>query len=136
MKRAVLSICLLCLGLPSFAKDPQATHPAKVISQDIGSEDHGLAVMPIGTMIAGVPITRTHNIVVIETPKYRLTLSEIGRKFVILPVNETIQVSQEGDQILVLDSKKKKHKFAVVHAEKLPSPQNDGKTVEEGRTTN
>lgn len=122
MKRAVLSICLLCLCLPAFAKDVPATKPAKVISQNIGSEDHGIAVMPVGSVLAGIPITRTHDIVVIETARYRLTMSEIGRKFIILPVNETIEVSQEGNQIIVLDAKKKKHKFEVVHAEKLPTP--------------
>lgn len=122
MYRAILFVCLLCLSLPSFAKEAPETHPAKIISQDIGSEDHGIAVMPVGSILAGIPIARTHDIVVIETTKYRLTLSEIGRKFIVLPVNDTIQISQEGNQIVVLDSKKKKHKFAVIHAEKLPAP--------------
>lgn len=124
MKIGVLSICLLCLlGTPGFAKEQPEFHSAKVISQNISSEDRGYAVIPIGTSLAGVPISRRSDIVVVETSKARLTLSEMGHKFIVLPVNGTIEIYQDGNQLIVLDSNKKKHKFALVHMETL---QKDG----------
>jgi hypothetical protein len=122
MKTLLLSLCLVCFALPAVAKDHLVFHPVKVLSQSIGTSNDGVAVMPIGSMLAGVPIRRQSNIVVIETTKARLTLSEKGRHFLILPVNGTVECSHKGSWVIMLDSKKKEHKFAVIHVEMLQSP--------------
>ena len=75
--------------------------------------------MPLGSGVVGVPITRRSNIVVLETAKARLTWSEVGKNAIILPVNGTIEFYQDGDWFIVLDSKHKKHKFALVHFENI-----------------
>jgi hypothetical protein len=113
--------CLLCLALPVFAKDQPELHTVKVLSQEIGVADNGIAVMPVGTMLAGIPIRRRSNIVVVETSRYRLTWSELGNKFVVLPVNGTIQCYQDGGWYIVRDSAGKKHKFGLVHTKVLPT---------------
>jgi hypothetical protein len=117
--RALLTAALMCSSVLAFAKDQPEYHSAKVISQDVNSYNHGVAVVPLGNVIAGVPITRRSNIVTVETSKHRLTWSEAGKNTLILPVNETIQFYQDGNWFIVLDSKKKKHKFALIHAEAL-----------------
>jgi hypothetical protein len=70
-------------------------------------------------MVPGVPINRRSNIVVLETGKCRLTLSEVGRNWIVLPVNDTIQLYQDGKWFVVLDSKKKKHRFGLIHMEDI-----------------
>ncbi len=75
--------------------------------------------MPLGRGLIGVPITRNSDIVVVETATQRLTWAEAGRKFVILPVNGTIHFYRDGNWFIVLDSKKNKHKFGLVHLEAI-----------------
>ncbi len=123
--RVVVAVVLLPFCVPAFAKKTLEFHSEKVISQNIGSYDNGVAVVPLGTMAAGVPIRRRSNIVVVENAKYRLTLSEVGRNFVVLPVNDTIQMYQDGKWFVVLDSQKKKHQFVLIHVENIQSEQHD-----------
>lgn len=124
MKALLLSLCLVCCGvLPASAKSHLVFHPQKVLSQSIGASNNGIAIMPIGSMLAGVPIRRQSNIVVIETTKARITLSEKGRHFLILPVNGMVQCAQDGNWVVMLDSNKKKHKFAIIHVEMLAQPE-------------
>ena len=120
--RIVFALALLCFCVPAFAKKHHEFQSAKVISQNIKSYNNGVAIVPLGTMVAGVPINRRSNIVVVETDKYRLTWSEVGRKAIVLPVNETIQFYRDGDWFIVLDSKEKKHKFALIHMEAIEKP--------------
>jgi hypothetical protein len=88
--------------------------PAKVVSQNIGAENHGMATVPVGTILATVPMNRTVNSVEIETVRYRIGLVEIVRKhFLILPVNGDIGFCRDGDHILLMDSHRKLHKFGV-----------------------
>jgi hypothetical protein len=117
MKTTILSVALLCICLPGFAKDQPVLKPMKVISQEIGAHNGGTAVMPIGTSVVGVPITRRSNIVVIEGATRRVTLSEIGNKFIVLPVNGIVQCYQDKNLIVIPDSSGKKHKFSVLHVE-------------------
>src|SRR6185312_7952530 len=120
MKYAILAAALLSLSLPAFGKTHEV-HTAKVISQNIGSSDRGIAAMPIGTMLVGVPISRRSDVVIVETSKARMTWAEriTGRGPIVLPVNGDIQFYQDGNWMVVLDAKHKKHKFAVVHFEQL-----------------
>ncbi len=126
--RTVLCLCiasLLCCCASAFAKTHPIFQSAKVISQNIGSYNAGAAAMPIGTMVVGVPIVRTSDIVVIETSTQRMTWSEYikGRRgAVILPVNGAIQFYQDGKWFVVLDANKKKHKFSLVHLEAINNP--------------
>ncbi len=126
--RTVQCFCvaaLLCCCASAFAKTDPIFQSAKVISQSIGSYNAGAAAMPIGTMVVGVPIVRTSDIVVIETSTQRMTWSEFikGRQgAVILPVNGVIQFYQDGKWFVVLDANKKKHKFSLVHLEAVDTP--------------
>lgn len=122
MKALLLSLCLvLCGALPAYAKHhlvPLQT--AKVISQNIGTYRNGAVAMPIGGMLAAIPIRRMSDVVVVETATTRMTWVEAGRKFVVLPVNGTIRFYQDGKWFIVPDLSGKKHKFALVHLEAIP----------------
>jgi hypothetical protein len=121
MKALALCACLLCPSAVLLAKTQPEVQTAKVISQDVGSYNGGSAVVPVGGMLVGVPITRRSDMIVLETVSHRLTLSELITRHgaVILPVNGTVQFYQEGNWFIVLDSDKKKHKFSLVHMEAL-----------------
>jgi hypothetical protein len=120
MKSAVLCALALSLALPALAEHPPL-QTAKVISQNIDSYNGGTAVMPIGAMMVGVPIVRRSNTVVVETATQRLTWAEMGngRHLVVLSVNGTVNFYQDGGAFVVLDSRSKKHKFTIMHAEAI-----------------
>jgi hypothetical protein len=127
MSRGCIPWCLLLFSgvaianHPAFAKNQLQFQTAKVVSQEIGSYNGGAAVMPVGGVLVGVPITRRSDIVVWETGSHRLTLSEqmTGRGAVVMPVNETIQFYQDGKWFIVFDAQKKKHKFSLLHMETI-----------------
>ncbi|MHB1674255.1 MAG: hypothetical protein ACYCSP_08400 [Acidobacteriaceae bacterium] len=121
MKSTILALCLLCLSLPASAHKLIAYQSAKVISQDLDTYNGGEAMVPLGTMLVNVPITRRSNVVVVQTADMRLTLLEVGRTSLIMPVNETFRLYQDGKWYVVLDTNRKKHKFALVHAEARPT---------------
>ncbi len=105
---------VLLFSVAAFSKQPTVMERAKVISQDIGSGRAGAVAAPIGTMVVAVPIYRSWNRVVVETDRYRYEWSEVGNKLITLPVNGVIEFYRDGDWFVVLDSKHKRHKFAVV----------------------
>ena len=121
MKTAVLIVLLLC-GLSAVAEQ-RPLQTAKVISQQVGAYNGGAVVMPMGTGLIGVPITRRSNIVVIETARHRITLSELANKhFLVVPVNGTVSFFTDKNLVVMLDSNNKKHKFTIIHLEDLPQP--------------
>ena len=96
---------------------------AKVISQNLSSSPGGTYNAPIGNSTIAVPIYRKRNVVVLETNEYLYELSESGGNMLILPVNGSIEFYRDGDWFVLLDSKHKKHKFALVGmTTKVPSP--------------
>ena len=118
--KALALIACLCVSLSALAKDAPRMRTAKVISQDIGAYNGGAAVMPMGTGLIGVPITRHSNIVVIQTDKARITLSEMANKhFIILPVNGDITFYTDKNVVVIVDGDGKKHKFGIAHLETL-----------------
>ena len=113
-----LSVLLLFISLStvfgfSGEKEHKMEH-GKVISQNLSSSQAGTYAAPIGTATVAVPIYRSSNIVVIETDDYRYEWNESGRKPLILPLNGLIEFYRDGGWFIVLDSKHKKHKFALV----------------------
>ncbi len=122
MRRYTVAVAItLLLALPSlsamFAFSSEKQHNwerGKVIAQDLSSSPAGTYAAPIGTATVAVPIYRRSNVVVIETDAYRYEWSEVGRKPLILPVNGFVDFYRNGDWFIVLDSKHKKHKFALV----------------------
>ncbi|MHB1744269.1 MAG: hypothetical protein ACYCRE_05795 [Acidobacteriaceae bacterium] len=121
MKSTILALCLLCLSLPSSAHKLIAYQSAKVISQDLDTNNAGQAMVPLGNMLFDVPITRWSNVVVVQAGDMRLTWLEVGRISLVLPVNHTIQFYRDGKWYIVLDVNRKKHKFTLVHAEARPA---------------
>lgn len=115
-----LALLFLCC-LPAVAKPNPPMEGAKVISQDLETENRGTAVMPIGTGVIGVPIYRRSNIVVVETEHERITWLESGngKNVIILPVNGVIEFYRDGSLFVVTDLKGKKHKFGLVHLEAI-----------------
>ena len=120
-KLLVLSACVIFCCAPALAGKLLPLGSAKVISQEIGSYNNGAAVVPCGNMLFAAPIRRQSNIVVVETAHHSLTWSESprDRSTLVLSVNDTIQFYQDGNWFIVLDSRHKKHKFALVHMETL-----------------
>lgn len=118
--RFVLPILLL-LSLFAAAGDEHQWEQARVISQDLNSSQAGTYNAPIGNASVSVPIYRRSNIVVVETDTYQYQWSEVGRKTIILPVNDVIDFYRDGNWFIVQDTNHKKHKFALVGMTKRPS---------------
>lgn len=118
MIRYAAGLLLLC-SISAFAKPNPPLETAKVISQDLETQDRGTAVMPLGRGVVGVPISRRSNIVLVETASERMTWGEDGngKNVIILPVHGTIQFYRDGKWFIVMDSSNKKHKFGILHLE-------------------
>lgn len=114
----ILLLSLLAFVPASRAADKRDWRTARVISQNISSSTAGTYAMPVGTAVIAVPIRRMSNVVVVETPHDRMTWVELGGKVIILSVNEDVRYYMDGEHFVVLDSKGKKHKFALVGMEK------------------
>jgi hypothetical protein len=113
---------LLLLSIFAVAGDKHQWESARVISQDVNSSQAGTYNAPIGTASVSVPIYQRSNIVVVETDTYKYQWSEVGRKTIILPVNDSIEFYRDGNWFIVLDSNHKKHKFALVGMTALSPP--------------
>jgi hypothetical protein len=111
----------LLLSIFSAAGAERQWEQARVISQDLNSSQAGIYSAPIGNASVAVPIYRRSNTVVVETDAYRYQWSEVGRKTIILPVNDVIDFYHDGNWFIVLDANHKKHKFALVGMTKKPS---------------
>ena len=116
---------ILASALPLAAKKPQPVmHTAKVVSQDISTQNGGAAAMPLGTMIVAVPISVVTNSVAVETEHAFMTWVEKRTKHpLVLPINGTVEFYQDGNWVVVLDSNHKKHRFAVTHIEQKDKAQ-------------
>lgn len=95
------------------ARKEPAWESGKVVSQDLTSSKAGVYAAPIGTAAIAVPIYRRSNRVVIETDTQILEWVEVGQRALILPVHGTVEFYRDGDWFIVLDTKNKKHKFAL-----------------------
>jgi hypothetical protein len=103
---------------------PHEWKTGKIISQNIASDNGGAAVVPIGGIIAAVPIRRVSNTVVIEANGYRMTLVEKqNQHYLVLAENGGAQFYQDGKWFVFQDIEKKEHKFSLVHMEKIVAPQ-------------
>lgn len=119
MKFSVAFVLLLSVSVPAFARKTIAVETGRVLQQNIDSEDRGTAVMPIGTMIAAIPISRQSNIVVVQAGGQRMTWSEriTRRGPIVLPVNGEVYFYRDGNWFVVEDAKRKVHKFSLLHVE-------------------
>lgn len=107
-------LLFLLLSACAFAADKHQIEHARVVSQDLNSSQAGTYNAPIGTASVSVPIYRRSNIVVVQTDTYQYEWSEVGRKTLILPVNDTIDFYRDGNWFIVLDANHKKHKFGLI----------------------
>lgn len=112
LRTAVLVLCAI-MSVASAA-DKLNWERATVISQEVNSAPAGIYAAPAGNARVAVPIYSRSNRVVVETETQRLEWIETGKNFVILPVNGAIQFYRDGNWFVVIDSKKKKHKFGLV----------------------
>ncbi len=123
ISRGVL-IALLFAVLAS-AKKPIPWETGRVVSQDISSETVGAHPAPyfgVGTPRTVLDSTAT-NKVVVDVGTIRYTWNE---RFVVYPViltvNTDIQFYRDNDLFVVMDAKKKAHRFSLVGMTKLPEP--------------
>ena len=123
MKKLGFVLPLVFLSICAFSDEKEhKTEHAKVISQNLSSSAAGMYNAPIGNSTVAVPIYRRSNVVVVETDDYRFEWSESGNKMLVLPVNGSVDFYRDGDWFIVLDSKHKKHKFALVGMTAKPKP--------------
>ena len=81
-------------------------------------------MMPVAGGIVGFPIVRQSNTVVLRTPDAWLTLTERGsRHLLVLPVHSTVQFYEDKGYICILDRRRKRHRFIVVHQEMATAPE-------------
>jgi hypothetical protein len=114
MKYACI-VLALCLLTPLVRAEKKPTfESAKVLSQDMNSSPAGTYAAPIGNATVAMPLYRRSNHVVVETGTQILEWNEVGSTTIVLPVNGFIQFYRDGNWFIVLDSKNKKHKFALV----------------------
>lgn len=104
----LLLVPLLC------AKKPPEGEVGTVLSQQIGSDRAGAYAGPVGGGVIAVPLYRMSNVVEIDAARYTYRLAESGRHPLVVPVNSQITFYHEGNWIVILDSKNKKHKFAII----------------------
>jgi hypothetical protein len=114
MKKIGLVLLFLQLSTCALAGDKHEMEHGTVISQDVNSSQAGTYNAPIGNASVSIPIYRRSNSVAVETDTYTYQWNEVGNKTIILPVNGEIEFYRDGDWFIVLDSKHKKHKFALV----------------------
>jgi hypothetical protein len=118
MKALILGVALL-VASTALAKEHD-WKTGKIISQNISSDSNGTAVVPVGGIIAAVPIRRVTNTIVMEANGYRLTLVEKQNKhYLVLAENGNAQFYQDGKWYVFLDVENKEHKFSLTHMEKL-----------------
>lgn len=111
-----MTILLAASAVANAAKQPIIWQTGTIISQDLNSSPAGVYAAPIGTARVAVPIYRTSNIVVVDTPKVIFRWSEVGRRPIVLTVNGRVDFYQDGDWFIVLDTKHRKHKFSIIGA--------------------
>jgi len=88
-----------------------------VLSQEITATRNGVYAAPIGTAAIAVPIYGRSNVVVIETESTQYTWSEATRRgTIVLTVNAPVEFYRDGNWFIVLDSKGRKHRFALIGA--------------------
>jgi hypothetical protein len=114
---------MLTIPLSAMAGKPHQWETATVISQSLGSTTTGVYSGPIGTGQIAAPINLRSNLVVVETGEYRYTWQEFTRSpnwhhFIVLTVNDEVKFYREGRWFVVLDSRKKEHKFDLIGAAK------------------
>jgi hypothetical protein len=114
MKKSGFTLSFVLLCVCAFGGDKHEMEHGTVVSQDLNSSAAGTYDAPVGTARVSVPIYRRSNIVLIDTEAYTYQWSEAGNKTIILPVNGDIEFYRDGNWFIVLDSKHKKHKFALV----------------------
>lgn len=115
----MLRMFMLAAGLAIYlsglsAAKPKAWLKAKVLSQEIGTQSNGAYAGPLLGGVFAIPLNRPVNRVVLETPCCKLRMVELGEKVIVLPVNGEIQYYLDRERVIILDTKKKKHKFALV----------------------
>jgi hypothetical protein len=123
MKALTLGAVVVLATSVALAK-PHEWKTGKIISQNIASDNGGTAVVPVGGIIATVPIRRVSNTVVMEASGYRMTLVEKQNKhYLVLAENGDAQFYQDGKWFVFQDIEKKEHKFSLVHMERIVAPQ-------------
>lgn len=83
--------------------------------------------MPVGGALVGIPLRGRENVIVVEHTgakgTFRGTLQELPNKhLLILTVNATIEYYMDKGKMVIADSEGKKHKFVIVHSEKIGEP--------------
>ena len=123
MKAVALGVAVLLAASVAPAK-PHDWKTGRIISQSVTTNDGGTAVVPVGGIIAAVPIRRVTNTVVMEANGYRMTLVEKQSKhYLVLAENGDAQFYQDGKWFVFQDVEKKEHKFSLMHLEKIAAPQ-------------
>ena len=112
MRSAILFFCVCSVAFAT--KKTPAWQTGIVRSQDISSQRAGAYSGPVGNGTVAVPLYRHSDQVWIETERYMYGWIELGRNPIVLPVNGQIEFYQDGNRFVVLDSKRHKHKFALV----------------------
>ena len=88
---------------------------AKVVSQGVVASPGGVIAVPIGKSVITLPIDLKSNAVTVETETEILRWVEYPQSgFLILPVNGTVYFYRHRDWFIVLDARKRKHKFSMV----------------------
>jgi hypothetical protein len=119
----VRGLLVLTMSISVVAEKPHQWETATVVSQNLGSNPAGTYSGPLGSGQATVPINLRSNIVVVETEEYRYTWQEFTRSpnwhhFIVLTVNDKVELYRDGQWFVVLDSQKKKHNFSLIGAAK------------------
>jgi hypothetical protein len=114
MKALVTLLAFLCLTAVAVAK-PRDWKDAKVVN--ITSENGGAAAVPIGTMIVGVPITKTFYWIQTEDTTYVLGPAITQRQLLNVTLNGKTKIAVEGRNAHILDDEGKDRKMNI--AEKV-----------------
>lgn len=119
MRRTLIFMVLLGISAVStFAKEHELRH-AKVLNQQMNSEDNGAVVVPLNGMLVGVPMTSWSNVITIQSLDGHTTstLRQTDKHPLIMNVGGETSFYLDGDKFCFLDSRGKKHTFVLMHME-------------------
>lgn len=115
-------ICLLLFSaIATQAKQFPMLH-AKVLDQQMSTQDRGGVIVPLNGMLIGVPMSSWSNVITIQSRDGRAisTLRQTDKYPLILNVGGEVSFYVDGDKFCFADSHGKKHTFVLIHMETRP----------------
>jgi TonB family protein len=131
MKQFLFLVLLLpAMEIGLAEKKPVKTEKGKVTDQRVVMKETGAkATSTGGSILTMTPVYKKYNYIKIETEEHRYAMSQQNETPLMLTIGESVEFYREKDKLVLLDSKGKKHKFAVIQVENIQVAQPEAPRV-------